>query len=384
MAELEFEKRKIKELQRQCLHHNIFPIFLNHCLDGEPPAVYSILKPLLEEAREQLLILDNVELKNVINSLPSGLRMYLLPIHKPITEEYLRRVAEYCIAAEVQKGYSPISSVLDQEVGSEVLAKCPELERRFDDDGLLILNEDFTLLDGGIKYEEYFLHYHQFLRRGFASNPNFDFTGKLARYRQETGDKNSFRVAIDHRRIMKFEDYRSFVEMDTWFGPDFNPEKLDDPNYVGLTVVGRSYRTLLDSYPLIKTEFLWKTNEGEAIKTLEIEEISDPEKPYDKWQINRYVHSERDMSHQIFQHLDGAAKVYPSNTYKERLDENMPNNIKPAHYIKLFRIDGQIEINDWISLISMFYKGNEMVVEYFDPKLYKEKIEPRRKLMWEN
>ena len=37
----------------------------------------------------------------------------------------------------------------------------------------------------------------------------------------------------------------------------------------------------------------------------------------------------------------------------------MPNNIKPAHYIKLFRIDGKIDLSDWISLVSMFYKGNE-------------------------
>jgi hypothetical protein len=59
----------------------------------------------------------------------------------------------------------------------------------------------------------------------------------------------------------------------------------------------------------------------------------------------------------------------------------MPKNISPTHYVKLFRIDGAVDLNNWLSLVSMFYKGNEMVIEYFDPHLFDEKFRPIREGM---
>jgi len=181
---------------------------------------------------------------------------------------------------------------------------------------------------------------------------------------------------------MNFDDYRHEMELDTWFGPKFDRNKLDDPNFVGLTVVGRTYPNSLDSYPLEKTEFFWKTNEAESIKTLEIEELSSPANPYEHWQINRYIHAQRDMSNRIFRHLDGAAKVYAEDSYRARLSQPMPKNMRPAHYVKLFRIDGIIDLESWLSLVSMFYKGNEMVIEYFDPELFNKEIRPFRERMY--
>lgn len=382
MAELVFHDRAIRELRRQCLHHNVFPLFLGHCLGGKPPRVYSALKPVLDKCVEQLSEMSVDEVKQVVDSVPAGYRMMLEPIEEPLTLEYLTRVAEYCVAAEIQKEFSPVSDVVTPKPdNSAVLATCPNLASKFDDDGLLMLDREFDMFDGGLRHGDSFLHYHQFLRRGFSSNPNFDFLGTLARYCHTTGAHNSFRVAIDHRRIMRFEDYQQVMELDTWFGPKFDRGKLDDPTYVGLTVLGRIYPCSLDSYPLEKTEFFWKSNEGESVKTLEIEELSCPTKPYDNWHINRYVHSERDMKNRTFRHFDGAAKVYAQNSYQERLNQAMPKNARPSHYIKLFRVDGTTDLDDWLSLVSMFYKGNEMVIEYFDPDLFNNEIRPRRELM---
>jgi hypothetical protein len=57
----------------------------------------------------------------------------------------------------------------------------------------------------------------------------------------------------------------------------------------------------------------------------------------------------------------------------------MPKEHKSWKKIKLFRIDGDIDIDEWISLLMAFYKGNEMLLEYFDPQqfdeLFAEKIE---------
>lgn len=382
MSELIFDKNDVRELQRQCRHHNIFPIFLNRCLSGDPAPVYNTLKPISDSCVTQLSGLSFLEIKQIVDALPIGYRSMLEPLEEPLTKEYLPRIAGYCIATEIQKGISPVSDVLKLNPKEcDVLNTCPELESRFDDDGLLHLDNDFILLDGGIKYGKYFLHYHQFLRRGFASNPNFDFLGRFAQYHNKPSNDNSFRIAIDHRRIMLFENYSRLMEYDTWYGPRFDQNKLDDRSHIGLTVVARTLPTSMDMNHLIKTEFLWKTNEAEFVKTLETEELTCPDHPYDNWHINRYIHAERDMAKKTFRHFDGAAKVYAQDKYKQRVDSVMPKNPRPAHYIKLFRIDGEINLEDWMELVSMFYKGNEMIIEYFDPELYDNEIRPSRESM---
>lgn len=378
MAELLFNARDVKELQRQCLHHNVFPIDLADCFNGEPEPVFRILKPILDLCVEQLNEMQFTEVEAVVNGLPSGLRHMLEPVQEPLLPDDVSRIAQYCVAAQIQNGYSSVGDVLALSVeNSHVLCECPELRDLFDDDGLLALDDGFDLMDGGIRYGNVVLHYHQFLRRGFSSNPNFNFLGTFAHYRSRTKTQNRFRIAIDHRRLMKFDDYQQMMELDTWYGPNFDPDELDDLAKIGLIVVGRSNPSPFNSnYSLVKTEFLWKANEADGVKTLEIEEVASHATPMDNWHVNRYVHAERDTVRRTFRHFDAAAKVYPHSSYKQRVDETMPIQIRPAHYIKLFRIDGEINLDDWLSLLSMFYKGNEMIVEYFDPALFQEKFQP--------
>jgi len=100
-----------------------------------------------------------------------------------------------------------------------VLKVYPELRDRFDKDGLLSIDDDLVLHDGAIEYRDHVLHYHQLLRRGYTANPNFDFLGRLSRYHRQTKPANSFRVAIDHRRIMPKEYYERIIELDTRRSP---------------------------------------------------------------------------------------------------------------------------------------------------------------------
>jgi hypothetical protein len=368
----------LRELRRQCLHHNAFPFDI---ADGlcTSTQVADALAPIFEQTHELIRCMEVADIKVLVNAMPAGYRTYVEPVETPLSEEYLTRLAYHCIAVELQKGFSPVKEVVQiKPETSEVLSTCPELADRFDDDGLLKLDGSVQLMGAGIRYRDYFLHYHQFLRRGFSSNPNFDFLGRLAHYRNQTDKHNKFRIAIDHRRIMKFDDFRVTMELDTWHGPSFDPAKLDDPKYIGLTVVGRSLPSPFNSsYALLKTEFLWKTNEGHDIKTLEIEELSSLDGSNDNWHINRYVHAERDMNAQTFRLFDGAAKVYAHHGYNNRINSTMPNNPRPNYYVKLFRIDGSIDLEPWLSLVSMFYKGNEMIVEYFDPATFAEKYRPK-------
>jgi hypothetical protein len=169
---------------------------------------------------------------------------------------------------------------------------------------------------------------------------------------------------------MPKELYLQIFEFDTWYGPSFNREKLDDSRAVGLTIVKRNKDSLFElENHLDRTEFFWSYRNG--IKSFEIEEISSNEYCFENYYFNRYIHSERDIERKIFRHVDGAVKAYLQGSYQSRKESYMPKETKSYKRIKLWRLDGVIDIDSWIRLISFFYKSNEMVIEYFDPEEFK-------------
>jgi hypothetical protein len=122
----------------------------------------------------------------------------------------------------------------------EVLRVYPERETRLDRDGLLLIDDGLRLADRGIFYKDHVLYYHRFFRSGdHGSSPNSDFLWRRRQYYAETKDRNLFAIAINRARLMPKEDYADFIELPDWRGPRFSQHMLDDPQAVGLTVVGR-------------------------------------------------------------------------------------------------------------------------------------------------
>jgi len=378
MHDLPIDQSKLKELVRQCKHLNIFPIYLpNYFYEHEHHPVASIIFELVQECRECLSTMKEEEINRLIDSLPPGIRMFI--DHETTSNQgtSLDRIAIYYLVAELQRKYQPIRQSWDNDLSkSEVLNVYPELVDKFDEDGMLYIDSDLELLDGGIIYRDHVLHYHQFLRRGFTSNPNFDFTSRFIAYYHRTSTVNTFRIAIDHRRIMPKEFYQRIVELDTWYGPPFDPEKLDDPTVVGLTIIKRNKNSLFElTNKLDRTEFFWSYRDG--IKTFQVEEISGIDHEFEGYYLNRYIHSERDIRSRIVRHLDGAVKVYLPDDYKARFNLKMPNEEKCHAKPKLFRIDGNIAVEDWITIISFFFKSNEMIIQYFNPDKFEQIFEER-------
>jgi hypothetical protein len=182
---------------------------------------------------------------------------------------------------------------------------------------------------------------------------------------------------------MSKEFYRHIVEMDRWFGPGFDKGKLDDRNSTGLTVITRVKPSIFDlTNRLDRTEFHWSYME--EIKTSEVEEISEKGFIFDAYYINKYTHSEMDVNHHILRHFDGSVKIYLQDGYEQRLDSSIPRELKSYKKIKLFRIDCDIAIDEWTELLSHFFKGNEMIIEYFNPEqdgpLFGEQIRKYREI----
>lgn len=364
----------IRELIRQCKHYNIFPIFLDHVLhDKRPKKVFDVLSGIVHEHISFLDCLNSDELNAEAAALPAQVREMVGCYSSGSKTDYLKRFSLYWIAVCMESEYYDLRSSLKRIDESSVVGKkFPELLSKIDDDGLLFLDDEFRLLDGGIEYREHILHYHQLLRRGFLSEPNFAFTSRFSFYRRKTEGRNLFRIAIDPRRIMTRSSYQQKCELDGWYGALFRSDKIDDLSEVGLTVINRERPSLFDmDCKIDRTEFFWKSDRKTGVKTFEIEEISSGAIRHNEMHLNRYIHSERDTAKHVLRHFDGAVKVYSTESeYDLRHKSKIPQEGRASEKIKLFRIDGSVDLEEWSNLISLFMKGNEMVIRYFDPDSY--------------
>lgn len=372
MRAISVPSQKLKELIRQARHLNIFPIFLDRHLTRDPNNPVSLLfTDLVDDCLEALRELSDGEIGALLEEIPPGIRS-LIGTRDSFTlrDAYLRRVSIYYIVSLVQAEYLSFREVLASgREDSLVLDHYPELEGKMDNEGLLVLDDELIPYDGGIEYRDHILQYHQLLRRGFTSNPNFEFLGRLVSCYQKSASTSRFSIAIDHTRLMPKEFFVQLAELDRWFGPRFDAARLDDARYVGLTVHRRLRPSIFDLTNRIdRTEFFWKHRKG--IKSLEVEEISASDYLFGPYIINRYAHLERDILAHVVRHLDGAAKVYTTESYGARVESKIPNEPRAFLKPKLFRIDGEIADDTWLDLIAHFFKANEMVIEYFDPELF--------------
>lgn len=365
------DRRLVSNLARIAHNHNVFPIFLPFFTG--PKAMHPVAAPfesLVAECRGYLDAMTDQEISDAAATLPrwcfhDDLSLPLFP-RDPILDRLARSIVQFAVAAEQIDFRTIVRSATEASV---VLERLPEIRECLDDDGLLVLDDRFHLHDGGIFYQDFVLHYHHLLRRGYMSNPNYDFLGAFAQYFRASAKENTFRIAIDHSRIMERQWYQEIVEMDTWRGPPFDASTLDDPAAVGLTVIGRNQNSLFGhTNSLLFTDFLW-TYRNE-IKTFQVEEVSDAGYLFGPFNLNRYVHAERNIATRVLRHFDGAVKVYRKEEYAARISTHLPEVPPSCTKPKLFRIDGNIAIDEWIDLVSLFMKGNEMVIEYLNPTAF--------------
>lgn len=87
----------------------------------------------------------------------------------------------------------------------------------------------------------------------------------------------------------------------------------------------------------------------------------------------RYVHAEFDMNSKVFRHFDGALQLYTEDEYFERRDNNFNTKTKGEYQVKskskkLFKINGDLSVEDWIKFTSHFFAKNPLILEYFEGK----------------
>jgi hypothetical protein len=128
---------------------------------------------------------------------------------------------------------------------------------------------------------------------------------------------------------------------------------------------------------LNQTEFWWYEQKG--LKTFECEEVLDVpmyELGDDAYGL-RFTHSILDPATGLPNHLDGAIRQYSFEQICNRFDSNIRDFGRNAVYKKLWRIDGNISVESWKTLITHYYRDNHSVAEYFDGKDVSEAENPK-------
>jgi hypothetical protein len=239
-----------------------------------------------------------------------------------------------------------------------------ELKNELDEDGLLYLKKPQFVGEGFIKYKEHMLVPHSSFRESYSlpNTINRDFFSKLSNLSQ-TNSNVTIRLRIDGNFLGIFKSLTSWEQLDYWWGPKYNGNPFEIKT--GVCVHGASkYDIALKRFK--QTEFWWYQKDR---RTFEIEEILEEpiflELDGENKIAMRFIHSIFDSKTMRPCHLDGAVRLYNYDLFQNRKTKNIKEFGKSAERLKIWRIDGDISIEDWFDLIHNFFRNNFMIAEYF-------------------
>ena len=363
-------EQKIAEFIQMLRRFDIFPIFLENPAYSSPESqhpIYPLLRDIVNDIAQSLLAATEEEVLASYEALDWYGQAQVSKVRLLARDSIaVENLGVYLVTALARRPYYNQRNYLTEDYyeKSIVLEAFPKLATHQTDERLFPLcTPGFEPTESGIHYNNHVLFYHQFLRRNFTGNLNYDFLSRLTDYYQRHRQQ-PISVAIDHLRLVPKRWFSPIFEKDYWYGPPLNWKLIDNKYEVGLTVHGSTRSRL---HNIDRTEFLWSYRNG--LKTLQIEEIHGLvllDDPDTDMVLNRYIHSQRDIASGTFIHLDGAVKIYERDSYQQRFDSKMTEADKSKYKPKLFRIDGTISDSEWVQLISFFFRGNEMVLEYLN------------------
>lgn len=240
----------------------------------------------------------------------------------------------------------------------------------FDSDGLILISElkkHFEYKGCGVfaaKKSDFSLLLHPYLRRSLSRFNSFN-TGFIDKLLQSDSDVSPVRIRIEDSYIGYTPSYIDNVEFEFWFGPSYSDDIMSIPEGLTTYVPDETERFY---NPVCKTEFLWENKDGK--RQFEMEEVAEDEMPTNKGHYGcRYIHSFYDPVTGVFDHFDGAIRIYDENLMEERKVVNMNQMGHRSQYFKLFRIDGKLQLSEWKGLITQYLKDNNDVYRYFNAEV---------------
>jgi hypothetical protein len=255
-----------------------------------------------------------------------------------------------------------------------------------------ILDKEFSkepFASGFYYSEKYIVMAHPYFRRGHFEANNFAprFINIFWNYNKEHIEKH---ISIDNDRVRINVDNTMYMEYDTWYGAKFKKTigdiedgivKLRPPLQLQESDISFFFG---NTYSL---DIKWSSKKG--IKVFQAEEFKTKDirisKNENEYFPVKYMHAEFDVNEGTFRHFDGAIHFYTEQEYYQRRDEDFNYNSKNSLQLKtlskkLFKVNGRVEIDDWVTLVSHYLTGNPLIFEYFEGKLPDNVIETIEKI----
>ncbi|MEC4049195.1 hypothetical protein OX284_007120 [Flavobacterium sp. SUN046] len=225
--------------------------------------------------------------------------------------------------------------------------------------------------------ENYMVMAHPYFRRSHYEENNFAprFIDIFWNYSNSNILKY---ISIDFDRVRINVNTRKHVEFDTWFGAKFNEkiEAIEDG------IIKLRPPAELDEFDI---EFFFggvysldiKWTSYDNIKVFQSEEFKTEKNKIIKNGIEyypvKYIHAEYDKTIKMFRHFDGAIHFYTKDEYLIRKDQDFNYNNKNKLQLKtlsqkLFKINGEIPVKDWVELTSHYLTSDPLIFEYFEGK----------------
>lgn len=217
---------------------------------------------------------------------------------------------------------------------------------------------------------------HRFFRRRLShlNALNTEFLSSFARAARQNSHLRA-RLRLDPDLLGHPASATGLIELEYWRGPKYDKDISKIPNGVAEHKADEQTRKFEG---VDRTQIWWKAPETRMVgdaptdyRTFEVEELIEDPSPglCDGRYGCRYAHAEYSASVDDITHFDGAIRAYDGDKYLTRIDSSIDRAGKHSEYIKLFRFDGELSVPEWKRLLSDYYRGNNLIPEYFGDAL---------------
>lgn len=272
----------------------------------------------------------------------------------------LKRQAITVMIAVIDRFKELMSSLSweDAQSISQLSSLTPSLVSEINDESLIVLGDKIQADYRGFKSDGRIVPYHDKISQNRELIPVLLDLAK--------DKKCKVAIAPNYLKSILESEYVEMILADHAFGKPYSRDDLSDPNSTGRTVHTAPltseqakmtyWKCLIQN--LKRVEFMWTCKEG--LKTFQTEEICSK----DQW---RYLHAMYSIELESFIHLDGAWMDYESDLAEERRKPDARfGRPKAKVKTKLFRIDGEFNVEQFSDLTTLFFRNNPLVAEYFD------------------
>lgn len=294
---------------------------------------------------------------------------YILKSYEPFQEDFISELDKLLDEGKGKFFFNNIALYNKSNILFEAFPKIKDAILK-DRDNLISIEkllDDFEYLGQGVfkdKASKLAILAHPYFRKSLSHFNNFHhlFLDELVTLHEK--EDVDTKINLDYDFIGYSPSFKKTFEYEYWWGPKYNDNISDIA--LGLCVY-KANETERLFYQIDRTEFFWKS--GGNLHEFELEELKEEEAPtLEDTYACRYIHSLYDKEKEIFNHFDGAIRGYSPELMYERIDSKLTEFGRKSDYTKLFRVDKNLSLSKWKSLITAYMQGNPQIYEYFNLK----------------